>query len=161
MSVAPPQVENKTAPAAPAPAATPPTGTLVTIIGDFNRIMKKMVCDLVILYPQDATIDRAKKRVLLAIDLYPICIIEAVGPYLFAYKEGVYAGDTDFFLENDYDLELAEAVNTDKADLVHYIIPKIKTSWRESDAPRREAYKESTQTLLDIYLDFLALRLSR
>jgi hypothetical protein len=133
----------------------------VTYVEEFNRVLKKMTCDLVVRYPTDATIGRAKKRILLAIDIEPIFIIDEVGPYLYRYREGIYAGDADFFIENDYDAELKESVNAEKADLVSYIIPKVKTAWGEAGADQREAYKVAVQDLLDVYLEYLALRLTQ
>lgn len=141
--------------------AAPPTGTLIPYVEEFNTIVKKMTCELVVRYPTDATINRAKKRILLAMDMAPIFIIDAVGPYLYHYREGIYAGDADFFIENDYDAELKESVNAEKADLVSYIIPKVKEAWKVSDAGQREAYKATVQALLDIYLEYLALQLAQ
>lgn len=138
--------------------AAPPQGTLATYVEEFNRILKKMACELAIRYPSDASIDRAKKRILLAIHADPFSIIGAVGPYLFKYREGIYAGAADFFIENDYDAELKQSVNAEKADLASYIIPKVKTAWTESDADQREAYKATVQGLLDVYLEYLAVK---
>lgn len=151
----PPAAAPDTAPAAP------PAGTLVPYVEEFNSILKKMTCELVVRYPTDATIDRAKKRILLAMDMDPIFIIDAVGPYLYRYREGIYAGDADFFIENDYDAELKKSVNAEKADLVSYIIPKVKGAWKVSDAGQREAYKVTVQALLDVYLEYLALQLAQ
>jgi hypothetical protein len=133
----------------------------VSYVEDFNRILKKMTCELVVRYPADATIGRAKKRIFLAMGIDPVCIIEAVGPYLYGYRTQIYAGDADFFIENDYDAELKESVNAEKADLVSYIIPKVKTAWSESEEAQREVYKVTVQSLLDVYLEYLALRLEQ
>lgn len=134
----------------------PPAGNQVLIVEDFNRILKKLACELVTRYPSDATIARAKKRIMLAIDMDPIFIITTVGPYLYKYKEGIYANDGDFFIENDYDVELKESVDAERADLTSYIIPKVKTAWKESDDAGRGVYMETVQTLLDQYLEYLA-----
>jgi len=134
---------------------------MVTIVEDFNRILKKMTCELVVRHPTDATIDRAKKRILMAMDMDPILIIDAVGPYLYKFKDGIYAGDADFFIENDYDAEIKQSVNAEKADLTLYIIPKVKTAWLESGPDEREAYKETVQALLDTYLDYLAIVMAK
>jgi hypothetical protein len=132
----------------------------VSYVEEFNGILKKMACNLVVLYPTDARIVRAKKRILLAMDMDPISIIDAVGPYLYCYREGIYAGDADFFIGNAYDAELKESVNAEKADLVSYIIPKVKEAWKVSDAGQREAYKVTVQALLDVYIEYLALQLA-
>lgn len=141
--------------------AASPAEIFVTHVEEFNRILKKMTCALVIRYPADATIARAKKRILLAMDIDPVLIIEAVGPYLYSYREGIYKGDADFFIENDYDAELQQSVNAEKADLTSYIIPKVKTAWAKSGTEQREDYKLTIQALLDIYLEYMALQLSQ
>lgn len=137
--------------------AAPPEGTLVEYVEEFNTILKKMTCELAVRYPGDATISRAKKRILLALDLDPIRIVDTVGPYLYKYRAEVYAGDDAFFMENDYDSELRADAGSEKVDLAAYIIPKVKTAWGESDAAQREGYKQVVQSLLDVYLDYLAL----
>ena len=145
----------------PSPEAAPPAGTLVSYVEEFNSILKKLTCELAIRYPNDATIDRAKKRIHLAMDIDPTFIIDEVGPYLYPYREEIYAGDADFFIENDYDAELKQSVDTEKAGLTAYIIPKVKTAWGESDADQQEAYMVTVQALLDIYLEYLALKVAK
>jgi len=138
-------------------APIPPAGDLVSIVEEFNSILKKLTCDLVIRYPNDATIARAKKRIMLAIDIDPVFIITNVGPYLFKYKDEIYAEDSEFFMENDYDADLKASADAESADLSAYIIPKVKMSWRESGPAEQAAYLSIVQNLLDAYLDYLAV----
>ena len=142
-----------------APPSNPRTALAVQV-ECFNSILKKLTCDLVVRYPADAKIDRAKKRIMLAIDIDPILILDMVGPYLYKFRDGIYAGDADFFIENDYDAELRESVDADKADITAYIIPKVKTAWGDSGPVDRAAYTETVQALLDAYIEYLSLKLA-
>ena len=134
-----------------------PATEITTLVEDFNRIIKSMVLKLVTLYPTDPRIDRAKKRVMLAVDIDPISIMHNVGPYLYKYRTQIYAGNDQFFIDNTYDAEFAESVDAEKADLSAYIMPKAKCAWRESGSLERHTYKETVQELLDLYVEYLAL----
>jgi len=131
--------------------------TLAISAGEFNSIIKKLILELSILYPSDTTIRQIKKRIFLIIDIDPIRIIDIVGPYLYKYREKIYAGDSDFFTKNDYDAELNYAEDIEKANIAAYIIQKVKIAWVKSDFDQKESYKNIIQTLLDIYLEYLIL----
>jgi hypothetical protein len=131
----------------------------VAHIEDFNGVLKKLTCGLVVRFPADPSIARAKKRIMLAIDLDPVFIIEAIGPYLYEYRDQVYAGNDSFFLANDYDAELRDSVDPEKAGLAAHIIPKVKQAWASAPAAEQAVYTETVQTLLDSYVEYLALKL--
>jgi hypothetical protein len=89
----------------------------------------------------------------------PLFVIDAVGPYLYSYREQIYNLDENaeaFFLENDFDTELKASVNQEKADMVSYLIPKAKECARTLPPNEKEEYKALVVSLLDDYIEYLA-----
>ena len=129
----------------------------------FNSKIRILVRDVARQYPNDPTIHRARTRAMTVIDLDPLFVIESVGPYLYTYREQVYAlegkGSTEeFFLERSYDTELKASVDQEKADLVQYIIPKAKECARALTPDRKREYIELIVGLLDEYIEYLAAK---
>lgn len=124
-------------------------------VEEFNRILKGLTTSLAVRFPADALVARVKKRVLLAADFDPARVVDAVGPYLYRYRDAIFAGDSRFFLENDYDAEVGRAA-AGNADLATHIIPKVKSAWAQSDPAQRAAYTAAVQDLLDNYIEYLA-----
>lgn len=133
----------------------------------FNRDLKTLTRDVVERYPEDATIYRAEKRVMLAINADPLFVINSVGQYLFAYRDQIYAlesGGMDaerFFLDSSYDSEIREGVNKEKIDLVNYIMPKMKECVLGLDGDEKAAYKRLVVSLLDNYIEYLTAKLKK
>lgn len=123
-------------------------------VESFNRRIKILTNDLVKRFPNDATIARIQKRINLSIDVTPLFVIKTTGEYLYAFKDQIYKADADFFLENDYDREVKQAVNEEKADLAKYVMPKVKEAWRKLDEDSRKEYAEYVAALLDDYIDY-------
>ncbi|GFR90045.1 hypothetical protein ElyMa_002557600 [Elysia marginata] len=144
--------------AAPASAskAAPPQGSLVSYVEEFNSILKKLSSGLAARFPFDATIDRAKKRIQLAVDMDPTLGIDTVGPYLYRFREEIFAGDDAFFIEKSHSVD-PEDIDSENADLISYLIPKVQTAWTEADRCQQDAYRAVIQDLLDVYLDYLAV----
>jgi len=132
-----------------------PTTDLAALVEEFNRILKRLTCGLAAKYPADPAIDRARKRMTLATDVSPESIIDAVGPYLYAYRKQVYEG---FSTKNDYIAELQKTVSAEKAGPASDIILKVAEAWGASATPEERAYRELVQSLLDVYLEYLALK---
>lgn len=127
------------------------------LINTFNGIIKKLLVALVSRYPEDAKIVRTKKRVFLAIEELPSLVINIVGPYLFRYSEQITSQNDSFFLDTNYDEELNSSNDREKAEVVAYIIPKIKASWRKAGGAERAEYAETVIDLLYTYVDYKAL----
>ena len=142
--------------AARATAATEKTA----LIEDFNSALRELACDLADRYPSDAAVGRAKKRTLFAIDVNPVCAIETVGPYLYAYREQILADDEGFFLENDFGAELRAGADREKTGLASCVIARVKGAWGGIGPAEKRAYKETVRSLLDSYIDYLVLRLA-
>jgi hypothetical protein len=133
-----------------------PAKKLVEYVETFNGTIKRLTADLAARFPTDATIWRVKERVLLAIDQWPMFIIEQVGPYLYRYQEQIYAGNEAFFLDTDYDQDLRKSVDQGRAELAAYIIPKAKEAAKGLNAEERAEYHQMAQDMLDDYIEFLA-----
>ncbi len=127
------------------------------VVGVFTGVVRRLAIDLSTHYPNDAVIYRVKKRILLAVDLDPIRIINTVGPRLYHYREQIYAGDDEFFVHNK---EL-EQIARSKADETTYIIPKIKEAWRVAGEAEKSSYRDSVRDLLDAYVEFLTLNIPK
>jgi hypothetical protein len=136
-----------------------PQSDVVGCVNQFNGILKRLTIELVKRYPNDAVIDRARKRIMLAIDTVPMFVIGEVGPTLYEYRQQIYDKDEQFFIENDYDKEIRASVDAEKRDLSAYIIPKVKEAWGDADPVEKGQYADIAVDLLDCYMDYLALAL--
>lgn len=143
---------------APVLTPAPPKGTLTDYVESFTRRIKRLILLMHEKMPNDPLVRRIKERVLLAIDLFPVGVVNETGYWLFEYREKIYAGETKFFLDSDYDREICESVDIEKANLAAGIIPKIKEQARTLDADGRRHYLGEVQALLDDYLEYLALK---
>lgn len=131
------------------------------LVESFNSKIRILARDLAQQYPNDATIGRAQKRTNTVTALSPLFVIDSVGPYLYRYRDKIYSLEKDnsaveFFMENTYDTELKAGVNTEKVDLVMYIIPKAKESARALPPGAMADYTRLVVDLLDIYIEYLA-----
>jgi hypothetical protein len=144
------------------------TKTSFTIYAEaFNRDLKTLTRDVAARYPEDATIFRAEKRVMLVIDTDPLYVIDLVGKYLYDYRTQVYALESggaeaeQFFLKNEYDSELQAGVNREKVDLVNYIMPKMKECVNVLSEEEKAEYKRLVVSLLDNYVEYLSARVQK
>lgn len=136
-----------------------PVSTYIEYVENFNRTLKVLTRDLGQRYPLDAKVARAQKRIMSAIAIDPLFVINAVGPYLYSYRDQIYKlneGSESFFLENTFDTELKEGIDAEKVDLVSYIIPKAKECMRTLPPKEMQQYKDLVIALLDDYIEFLA-----
>jgi hypothetical protein len=122
----------------------------------FNGTIRRLLAALLRLYPHDEQVVRTKKRVSLVVEEFPVLVVQIVGQHLFRFKDQLLAGDRRFFLENDYSEELREGGGDEKAQVVAYLIPKIKQAWRDSSEEDREVYFAEVMVLFDSYIDFTA-----
>ena len=145
---------------APQEHPAPPTGDMMSQVSCFNRILKKLTGELVTRYPSDPLVNRAKKRIMLGIDVNPVGMIKIAGPYLYKYREQIYSNDSAFFVENEYDEDLKHTSEQGLTDLVSYIIPRVKDAWRESGEDDKATLTAAVVELMDTYLEYLALKMS-
>jgi hypothetical protein len=142
--------------------ATKPLATgaasYIHYVESFNHGLKILARDLVKRYPTDAMIFRAHRRAMTVMSIDPLLVINEVGPYLYSYRDQLYAFDEEFFLENTFDDELKASVNQEKADMVSYIIPKAKECARALPPAEKEEYKAIVISLLDDYIEYLAMK---
>lgn len=124
----------------------------------FNRKIRLLVADIMKRCPGDPVIARIQKRVALAIDHSPLFIIELAGAYLYRYQEKIYARDDAFFLENDYDRELKETANKERADAAQYLLPRVKECARTLTPAEKARYMDLVIEMLDDYVEFAAGR---
>lgn len=126
---------------------------------EFCRSLKKLAKLAMCIFPNDAIMARANKRIIFAVNEFPIWVIDEVGLHLMKYSEQIDNGDEKFFLKNEYDEEIQENIrnNPETAELTIYIIPKVKDAWRKSDKEARDMYMSAIQSMLDNYVDYKLL----
>jgi hypothetical protein len=125
-------------------------------MGAFNSCIRQLVSALVLLYPTDATIDRIKQRITLALDIDPLFVIRLAGPQLLKFDKQIYAKDVSFFLSNSYDDEIKESVNKERLDAAYYLIPRVKEAALTLSEDGKKKYIELIIDMLDNYVEFQA-----
>jgi len=137
-----------------ADAKTSLNKTQMDAIVKFNSKIKLLATDMRSKFPNDATVARAHKRVMLATDTVPQFIIDAIGEYLISYEKQIHARDEKFFLANNFDAEIKAGVVQEKIDLVLYIMPRVKDVYLKLGAPQRAGYMTLVDEMLGAYLDY-------
>jgi hypothetical protein len=124
------------------------------------RTIKSLATDLSARFPNDALVARMKKRIHLAADIWPQALIDGVGEGLYEYRDQIYSADAGFFLETSFEKERARINGDDveKIAIADYVIPKVQEAWIVAPEEEKVAYAEVVQTLLDDYVEYLALQ---
>ena len=138
----------------------PPGTAFLPAVERFNHNLKILARDLSKRFPGDPMVFRAQKRTMAVIDVFPIFVIDSVGPYLYSYREQIYSdkdNGEEFFLENNFDAELKESINQEKADMVSYLIPKAKECARSMPPDERKEYRDLVVLMLDDDIEYLAI----
>ena len=129
-------------------------------INNFCHTIKIITTDLMRRFPEDPIVYRAHKRVITIIGIDPKLVIDICGPYLYQYRDKIYADDVDesssFFIENEYDREIKESSGGEKLELAKYIIPKMKECALTLPYDEKKQYKDFATNLLDDYIEYLA-----
>ena len=134
---------------------------LVRHAESFNSALRRLTVDLYARSREpgaDATLWRARERVMLAIDQSPLFCIDRAGDYLYRYRDQIYSRDEKFLAETDYDRDLKAGTNAGRVDLVRYIIPRAKQMALALSPEDRGDYFLQVQAMLDDYIEYLALR---
>jgi hypothetical protein len=134
----------------------------IAFVESFNHNLKLITRDLSKRFPNDAKVHRAQKRIMTVINIYPLYVIESVGPYLYSYREQIYNLDANgnlvFFLDKNYAEELNEVADDEKIDMITFIMPKVKSIARTLAAEEQAQYKDIVVAMLDDYVEYLAAR---
>lgn len=140
------------------------TRTREEVVHSFIKTAKALAIDLHQRFDGDPTIDRIKKRIILAANALPIHIVEVAGPYIYRYREVIYSDDEtvwgQFFEPNSGNIfseDIGRAKDAENRDLATYLIPKLQALARGETSEVRKAYVDKTRELLDDYLDYLVL----
>lgn len=136
-----------------------PKGTSVQYTIEFNNHLRKLTLELTRQFPDDAATARAQKRIMLAINDFPVWTVKEVGKGLIKYQKQINDEDVSFFLKSDYDEERQKAAEEDpeKAALTDHLIPKVKDAWQAADEKKRGELITLAQDLLDAYIDYAVL----
>lgn len=127
-------------------------------VESFNKKLKTLTLDMFSRFKTDSMVWRAKERVMTAISIDPLYIIDVIGEYLLTYKEQIYGKKAEFFIDNGFEKEFRESVDPSKVDMVQYLMPKIKGEWKSLDAKTREEYEQIVIDLLDDYIEYVCAK---
>jgi hypothetical protein len=141
-----------------------PARAYAPYVEEFNRGLRAITMALARQCPHDPMVYRAKQRVMTVLDLDPLYVIREVGPYLYSYRGQIYAAGQPgqlaavetFFMANSFDAELKASVDMEKADLVAYIIPRVKDYARTVPDAEKHQWARQIIALLDNYVEFLS-----
>jgi hypothetical protein len=133
--------------------------TLAQCTVRFNSVLKQIANNLTVYFPKDDIVIRAKKRVRLAIDQFPVWVIKEVGSHMYKYRKQILAKDMNFFIKNNYDEEMEENVrnNPETAGYSAYLMPRVKDAWKASKESERADYYTKILKMLKGYIDFMTL----
>jgi len=126
----------------------------------FNDNLKMLTKDLGVRFPKDPIVYRATSRIMTALSVLPMMVIESAGPYLYAYRNIIYDKDYNealkFFADNDFDEEVRQANGADDMSMIQYIIVKTKDVIKILPDNEKKQYMDIVIDLLDNYVDYLA-----
>jgi len=126
----------------------------------FNDNLKMLTKDLGVRFPKDPVVYRATSRIMTALSVLPMVVIESAGPYLYTYRHVIYDPDyteaLKFFAENNFDEEVRQANGADDMSMIQYIIVKTKDLIKIIPENEKKQYMGIVIDLLDTYVDYLA-----
>ena len=133
----------------------------IEYVNSFCHTIKIISTDLMRRFPNDPMVYRAHKRITTIINIDPKLVIDVCGPYLYEYRDKIYADDIEesssFFVENEYDREIKENTGGEKLELAKYIIPKMKECALSLPRDEKQEYKDLSINLLDDYIEYIAI----
>lgn len=134
-------------------------GNIVDLVNNFNRSIKKMVNEMSSRFKGDHIVVRAKKLVSLATDQAPVWVVGEMGMHLFKYYKQIAAKDESFFLENNYDKEMAKTMETnpEAGKLSAHLMPMVKKTWIDLDKEDQDDYYKRIYGLLVSYIEYKIL----
>jgi hypothetical protein len=134
--------------------------TIHQCVERFTHNLKLLTVDLHKRCPEDATVYRAKQRIMAGITADPLNVVNIVGPYLLRYQKEIdeFGPEVEtFFMANSFDQELKESMRdeaaAEKVDLARYIIPKVKEIARDMEFEQKKQRIDLVSEMLSDYLD--------
>ena len=129
---------------------------------NFNKKIKLLSKEITQRFPNDAIAFRTQKQIILAIDTYPTCIIDAVGEYLYSYRNKILDKPTEdvilFFNQLDYKEQLKNSEIDEKEKSISYFIPKIKDVINNMKPQEKKQY---ILLITDLIYDFIDYKISQ
>lgn len=132
-------------------------GDKVEHVNTFIRLVKKLVSRLSEKFGNDAQVRAIKNKLTLASDMLPVNVVEITGKYLYKYRDQIVAEDEAFFVNNDFDDDLANADDPEDAELAALLIPKLRAAYYSSTKAEIADYIEIVGEMLDSYLEYRLL----
>lgn len=126
------------------------------IIKKFNNSLRKLL-KCVEQVTNDSEIEKARMAAGQALAINDLIAINQMGPYLFKYKEKIFAGDVDYFLEADLSKEIT---TSDSSVSIDSIIPKIRTAWKKCNEDEQSALYDIIHTMTTLYIEYVLLEKS-
>lgn len=119
-------------------------------IKKFNNSLRRLLTCVgqVIDDPELEQIRMAANQAIAANDLFAI---NNIGPYLFQYKEKIFDGDIDYFLNADLGEEVREMDD---------IIAKVRIAWSKCNEEEQSALYDIIHAMATLYLEYVLLEKS-
>lgn len=135
----------------------------VEIIESFIRTLRRLTTEMMARFPDDPIVAQAKRQISVAADMIPSQIVsQEVGPYLYKYRDYILSEDREmaerFFLPLDFEEDIEQLDDTDRAQTTRHIIRRVKDAWQVVPEEDKNRYHEEVQSLLYDYIDFEAQR---
>lgn len=120
-----------------------------TIIKKFNNSLRKLLT-CVGQVTNDPELERIRMAASQAISVNDLFAVNNMGPYLFQYKDRIFDGDIDYFLNAD--LEDAREIEN--------IIGKVRVAWQKCGEDEQNSLYDIIHTMTTLYLEYVLLEKS-
>lgn len=120
------------------------------IVKKFNNLVRRLLkcVDNVI---DDPELERLRMAANQAITVNDLFAVSRVGPYFFRYKEQIFAGNIEYFLNDDLGEDTHE---------VDDIISKVRMAWYKCNDDERTVLYDIIHELTTLYIEYVLLEKS-
>lgn len=130
----------------------------ITIIDEFNTLMKLLVLKVVEKYPDDHEIDRAKQRMFAAINIEESIAITLLGPSLWKHRKQLIEKDINHFLSYNFADDMPPTHKIAYSVFVIRILNKIRKDIKTlTDKECTDLYT-MVKRMLYLYAEYMKLQ---
>ena len=122
-----------------------------SFLAAFNNHLKEFIDDLIVIFPGDRDMKAAKTAVSTLTYANPKSLIKVWKNYVCKYNDEIENGNLDYFINKNYDEDLQQSSNSDKANA---IIEKLRQPIRELDEDNKQKamkYMQNLNKLCNLY----------
>lgn len=127
----------------------------VKCVNIFTRRLLQLTTALSTSYRLDDKLRRAANLISLAINEWPVWIIESVGFYLSRYGAQILRRDAGFFLQEDFSADIRVDANRDRASYTEHIIRVLKSHAQALTPADQKPYWDMLTEMVNIYDEYI------